>query len=447
MAAQVKCPFCQAILRLPDPLPQAVRCSGCQKAFRLGPAKTQTSPNVSPPAPQPPLDRPRPVAGGHSNPFATAGSGRQPASWGSVRRKKAPNQLWLWGLLGLSAVVLTGGALTAWWMAKSRAATAEPAFEFKPPPGGGMARFDEGNNRRPPPAPVAAVKAPPPRATAVNFPDLPRPTPGLDGGQFYLVELNRNSGAPLTMRMHVYLPLGEHADKSLPCVLVAPAGTSMMFGADVGTEPYLAETMPYVKAGMAVVFYSLAGDVQADRSNEEQMIAEIARAFPIFRAANGGVDNGRCALDFVLNKLPQVDPQNIFAAGHSSAATLALMFAASEPRLAGCVAYAPCTDPFASNFELLNDPMAERIVPGVGKFLQAYSPLRQVSRFEIPLFLFHARDDSVTPISESQKFVNQMRSQGKAVDLRIVNQGDHHQSMIDEGIPAGIAWIKSKLRK
>ena len=43
--------------------------------------------------------------------------------------------------------------------------------------------------------------------------------------------------------------------------------------------------------------------------------------------AQAGLVNARNALEFVLARVPEVDPKRIYAAGHSSAGTLALLFA------------------------------------------------------------------------------------------------------------------------
>jgi dienelactone hydrolase len=441
MAGQVRCPNCQATLRLPDPTPAAVRCSGCKNTFRIA------APQAQPPAAQPPAAAPDPLDAGLSNPFATPGAVRKSATRGVASRTAAKNQGLIWGLVALGGVLLIGLA-AAGWFAMSGARNQKPAVEFKLPGGQQTASGDLAKDWAAQAAPSFANNADS-KAPLPQFPDLPKPRPGYKGSDFYFIDTEAvRVASPVSIRMHVYLPKGNHPPKSLACVLIGPAGTNLLTGADVGTDPFPSETMPYVNAGMAVVFYSLPGDIEeADEVSEERLISAIQRAYPIFRSSNGGVDNSKYALDFVLNKLPQVDPQKIFAAGHSSAGTLALMFAANDPRLAGCIAYAPCTDPVLRNRELLADPISNRLLPGCAKFLEGYSPIRQIGRYQMPLFVFHARDDSNTPISDSQNFVNQLRSDGKTVEFKVVDTGDHYQSMIDEGIPAGIQWIKARLQK
>ncbi|HZL90528.1 MAG TPA: prolyl oligopeptidase, partial [Pirellulaceae bacterium] len=58
--------------------------------------------------------------------------------------------------------------------------------------------------------------------------------------------------------------------------------------------------------------------------------------------------------------------------------------------------------------------------------------------------LFHADDDSNVPSSESRNFAARLTALGKDVTHKTVPSGDHYDSMIEEGIPAGIEWIKSR---
>src|SRR5262245_58731656 len=76
------------------------------------------------------------------------------------------------------------------------------------------------------PFPVETLRAP-------VFPELPAPQALPQSGvALYQVDLgaaNPGSTQPATrMRMRVYLPPGDHAERSLGCVIVAPAGTNML---------------------------------------------------------------------------------------------------------------------------------------------------------------------------------------------------------------------------
>ena len=75
--------------------------------------------------------------------------------------------------------------------------------------------------------------------------------------------------------MYLYLPPGEHAPKSLPCVLIAPAGSTLLAGMGLGEgdEP---EHIPYVKAGCAVLSYELDGPCYDDSDADERALDPVA---------------------------------------------------------------------------------------------------------------------------------------------------------------------------
>lgn len=244
-------------------------------------------------------------------------------------------------------------------------------------------------------------------------------------------------------RLHVYLPAGEHAQGSLPCVLICGAGSTLLHGmelSDIEEEGDSDEHFPYARAGIAVVAYELDGP------SESFGELPAAKEYEAFRAACAGVVNARNALEFVLAKLPEVNPRQIFAAGHSSAGTAALLFAAHEPRLAGCIAYAPCTD-LESRFPGIQVRIFSAELNGLPDFLCQSSPLTHVGRIRCPTFLFHAEDDSVCEIAETQRFQALLQAQGTPTRFLSVPTGEHYDSMIEQGIPAGIAFIKERIGK
>lgn len=240
-----------------------------------------------------------------------------------------------------------------------------------------------------------------------------------------------------SMSLRIYMPAGEHAPQSIPCVLVAPAGTNLLVGSAMDNDDYHDETLPYAEAGMAVIFYSLDGpDLTEDGSG-------IGPAYLQFRAGMAGVVNGRNALEFALARLPQVNPQRIYSAGHSSAGTVSLLLAEHEPRLAGAIAFAPCAD-VETRLGSMNNAATRLLLPDLTNFLKQSSPKTHVARIHCPVFLFHAQDDSNVPVADSQTFATQLRAAGKTVELQIVPTGDHYSEMLEQGIPAAITWLKAQ---
>ncbi|HEV7280202.1 MAG TPA: prolyl oligopeptidase family serine peptidase [Pirellulaceae bacterium] len=249
-----------------------------------------------------------------------------------------------------------------------------------------------------------------------------------------LTELQfENSGGPgQSGQVWLYLPPGDHAPGSLPCVLIAPAGTTMLEGMDLG-EGDQAEHLPYVHAGFAVVAYSLDGPSFGEFD---------PAAFNAFRDSMAGLVNARNAVEFVLAKVPEVDPKRIYAAGHSSAGTHALLLAEHEPRLAGAAAYMPAYDvPKRFGWFLR---FVEGQLPGATEFAHRSSPKTHADRLNCPVFLYTANDDSNVPAADVRAAAEDLQSRGKDVTIEVAPYGGHYEPMIDSGIPAAIEWMKTK---
>ncbi len=238
-------------------------------------------------------------------------------------------------------------------------------------------------------------------------------------------------------RLYIYLPEGRHAAESLGCVFIAPAGATVLTGMELGSgdQP---EHLPYVRAGYAVVAYEVDGyPGPLENVTDEQ----FGNAYLKYRDSMAGLVNARNAIDFALATLPEVNPNRLYAAGHSSAGKQALLLAEHEPRLAGCLAYAPVSDVVSNSRE--QSAALLYVAPGCGAFLKKSSPRTHEASLNCPIFLFHATGDDVIPFAESEAFAARLQSQGKQVEFSVFEGGDHYSPMISAGIPRGINWLQS----
>ena len=251
------------------------------------------------------------------------------------------------------------------------------------------------------------------------------------GVRSYEVSLQRRGGSS---RLWIYLPQPLAREK-LPCVLIAPAGSPLFHGMalDDRDRP---EHLPYARAGFAVVAYEIDGSPRAHPSSHELVAA--ARAF---QAADAGLVNAREALSYALAKVPGIDPQRLYTAGHSSAATLALLLAEHEPRIQACVAYAPVCDVEQRLGKRVTGALS-RPLPGFGAFIRRSSPRTDVARLRCPVFLFHAEDDHNVPTRDPAAFAAALRRTNPRVTFVQVPKGNHYRSMIEQGIPLAIQWLK-----
>lgn len=275
-------------------------------------------------------------------------------------------------------------------------------------------------------------------------PGAPRAIENSNVSYFSVQTSGEGPGQSMTLR--VYLPPGEHTDGSLACVMVPPAGSNFLSGMALDGEDYHDETLPYAEAGMVVVFYSIDGPEEVVPEDAEEGATSDAaqRSYEAFRDAHAGVVNGRNALEFVLQRLLAVNPEQIFSAGHSSAGTLSLLLASHEPRLAGAIAYAPGIDTQKIQGELLENSFATMVYPDLKRFLKQSSPITHVSKIDVPVFLFFAKDDTLVSLDRGNEFRFALSDRNLDATLRTVDSGGHYQSMINRGIPYGIEWIQER---
>lgn len=260
--------------------------------------------------------------------------------------------------------------------------------------------------------------------------------PGIDSYEVVLPDTDGDySPAGNGGRLWIYVPQGNAPLASRPCILIAPAGSTLMEGMALG-EGDVDEHTPYVQAGFVVVAYELDGHSDEDPMGPNSNLTQ-------FMAAQAGLVNARNALEYTLKNLEMVDPKRIYAAGHSSAGTMALLFAEHEPRLAGCIAYAPAVD-VENRLPGVFRKVIETANPGANTFLAQSSPKRHISQLKCPTFLFVAEDDENVSAADIKKFHTDLQAAGGKSTLKTVPSGGHYQPMIDAGIPAAIEWLRQE---
>ena len=192
--------------------------------------------------------------------------------------------------------------------------------------------------------------------------------------------------------------------------------------------------------GFAVVSFSLDGHIDDPNSGND---AQLRQASLAFLAAKSGLTNAKVAPEWLSARVPEVNKERIYAAGHSSAGTVALLLAENEPRIKKCAAFDARSD-VEANFPWLQRTAIRQRIPEVDAFFTTYNPKTNPGKVGCPVLLFHAHDDSVVPVSESESFAAALKGLGKDVTLAIVPAGDHYEPMIRQGIPKAIAWFNAQ---
>ncbi len=271
-----------------------------------------------------------------------------------------------------------------------------------------------------------------------NFPETGPATQLEPGVNLHEIRFQETGTPGHRGKLWLYMPAGQNGPRALPCVLMAGAGSNLLTGMDLG-DGDRAEHLPYVRAGFAVLAYELDGASSPEGSDDD-----MRQAFERFRDAQAGLTNAHIALEYLLAKVPAVDPARIYSSGHSSAGTLSVLFAEHEPRLAGCVAFAPVID-LDARFGPVGLLALGANMPGVRDFVTKYSPRNHEADLACPLFLFHAEDDSNVPADQSREAAERLKGLGKTVTLERVPTGNHYDSMIQQGLPKAIAWMTTQM--
>ena len=241
-------------------------------------------------------------------------------------------------------------------------------------------------------------------------------------------------------KLWLYLPAGEHAPKSLPCILIAAAGSNLITGMDLadGDRP---EHLPYAHAGFAVLAYELDGGMP---ENAKGNLQALIRSSQTFLNAQAGLVNARVAIEYATTRVPAVDPLRLYAVGHSSAATEAILLAENEPRISACVAFAPAVD-LTVQYQPPAQKELAQLIQGAGEFFARFNPRANEAKIDCPLFLFYA-DDDAGAASQARDLGTRLRQSGKRVTVSNVAAGGHYQSMIKVGVPRAIKWLKTPTR-
>lgn len=271
-----------------------------------------------------------------------------------------------------------------------------------------------------------------------TFPPLPAAEKIEDGVFVHKVRLNQDDDSS---DLWIYLPENQTKEK-IPAILVTAAGSYLWNGTslDKGDQP---EHLPYVRNGFAVIAYETPGSLDGmDLAvlPDEQ----LGKAVTDFKNSEAGLVQARNALNYTIDKIQVIDKNSIYTAGHSSAATHSLLVAANEPRVKAAIAYAPATD-LEKRLAGIIGPF-NNALPGYRDFIKRVSPKNNISKIKMPVFIFHAENDSVISIEDTKKFVAELKKVNPDVTFVTTDVGDHYESMIRQGIPKAIAWLNSPTR-
>ncbi|PHS03299.1 MAG: hypothetical protein COA78_18240 [Blastopirellula sp.] len=268
----------------------------------------------------------------------------------------------------------------------------------------------------------------------VVLPELPAAKEVAPGVVMSKVKLPLKNGQSTTL--WIYRP-DSLPEAKLPCVLIAPAGTFMVHGMSLSSGDQ-AEHIPYALAGFAVIAYDLNGPANNNSTN-----AQLKQAILEFRKSKSGLDNASAAMDYAKKKIPFIDSNKFYTAGHSSAGGVALYVAQKNQSIKGAIAYAPSLD-YSAAIGSQTIQGFSTLVDGFGQYVKDISPVNHVQDLKCPTFIFYAADDQTISTSAIRNFTAKLKETNKKVTVYRFPTGGHYDSMIQQGIPKGVEWLREQ---
>jgi dipeptidyl aminopeptidase/acylaminoacyl peptidase len=227
----------------------------------------------------------------------------------------------------------------------------------------------------------------------------------------------------LKLKAWLFIPRGAETSPT-PAILRIPAGGNLFKPAALGLGT-IPEIEPYVTAGYVTMVMSFRGTMDG-RGN--------------FSKSRGGLDDVLGALEY-LKKQPEVDRKNIFVAGHSSAASLALRVSQVSEIPRAVAAFSPVTD-WSEFFK----KRMENVSDETRKFVTDASPLMHADKTKCPVLLTHGTADTIAPESHSKRMNEELKKAEKSCEFVSIPDGDHYFSMLKVSIPLSLAFF-SEIRE
>ncbi len=221
--------------------------------------------------------------------------------------------------------------------------------------------------------------------------------------------------------------------RRMPCLFYNPPGATVFTGKSIGSTS-VDPVLPYVNAGFVVVIYGTdGGTVDLGGRVSMKVIAQQAHQYGL---AHAGLIHGRNAINFVLQELLSIDPHRLYTIGHSSVGKQALLLAAADSRITGCVAFAPACEiskEEADTIAKLNGLERRLRV----SFLEQSNPLAFANRLTVPVLLVSSASDRVIPAQDVVRFGAAV---GENADVRLVYSPDHF-SIPDAALGMTRSWL------
>ncbi|QDT12519.1 hypothetical protein [Planctomycetes bacterium K23_9] len=237
--------------------------------------------------------------------------------------------------------------------------------------------------------------------------------------------------------VRVVLPSPMPAGK-VPTLIVNGSGAYLFSGmvlSDEDIEPML----PYVQSGFAIVAYETDGcQPSFEREPTPSDIAQMTRQYV---ASKAGLINAKRALEFALDRFPEIDADQLYTIGHSSGGKQALLLAAHDERIRGSVAFAPaCEMEFGSHMTVarIRGADAGTLAHEVNRSM----PIVHAKVTDVPMLLLYTPTDQITRPREVLGYAKAVGKKAVAVPVKCSGHG----SVPEAGFKLAVAWLRAQAK-
>jgi dienelactone hydrolase len=276
----------------------------------------------------------------------------------------------------------------------------------------------------------------------IDFPQRPAGKSIAKDVDQYIVSLPVAAGQPgHASDVRVLLPSnhsnGPAADKKIPALIFNGPGAFLFSGMSL-TDGDIDPMIRYAQAGFAVIGYATDGcQPDFDREPSKQELEAMVRAYV---ASKAGLINATRALDYALEKFPEIDPDQIYAIGQSSGGKQALLLAQHDDRIRGTVAFAP-----ACRMDMGSSVAVSRIASQDALFLleevNRSMPIVHAKHTKTPTMLVYSQRDRVVRAAEVLAMAEAI---GEDVDVIEVDC-DSHGQVPNAGFQDSLEWLSAQV--
>jgi hypothetical protein len=225
-----------------------------------------------------------------------------------------------------------------------------------------------------------------------EFPELTdKDTSDAEVDQFNVTLSGQFQGEPISME--IYVPVGQHAPKSMACILGTPLEAGVLQGYARGKQDWQYKQLAH-EIGQVVVSFDLSKWGMLNRpENLEEGPLELMQTDCAYHCA-------RDVIELCLARLPMIDPGRLYVMAPNAGGRMALYWATLDPRIRAVATWDPVCDVMAGGGEWGKGLH----IRGIEEFMKKTSPVKFADKIKCPvLIMMTPRPKPATKVAATPK--------------------------------------------